>query len=255
MKRIVCWIVCSWFAALVKAQVRPLPLSTNKTASLIFPFPVKHVDRGSKNVLVQSVPEADNILLVKADAKGFAETNLTVITSDGSLYTFEVCFDPNPLMWTYELPAQTGASTAAYAKSLLDNPATIKGIGDRKGGMEAKVCGIYVKNDVLFLQLRLTNSTAIDYTVDYLRFSIRDQRRLTRTAVQEVDQTPLYVAGNAKAVKAGGTTTVVVALETFVIPDQKTFVIETGEKSGGRHLTLTLKNKNILKAIPLPDQQ
>lgn len=255
MKRVVCWIVCSWFAVLVNAQVRPLPLSTNKTASLIFPFSVKHVDRGSKNVLVQPVAEADNILLVKADAKGFAETNLTVITSDGSLYTFEVCFDPNPLTWTYELPVQTRASTAAYAKSLLDNPPTVKGIAEKKGGMEVKVCGVYVKNEALFLQLRLTNSTAIDYTVDYLRFSIRDQRRLNRTAVQEVDQTPLYVAGNTKTVKAGGVITVVVALETFVIPEQKTFVIETGEKNGGRRLTLTVRNKNILKAIPLPDWQ
>lgn len=247
--------MCACCIVSLKAQVRPLPLSTAKTTSLIFPFPIKHVDRGSKNVLVLPVPEADNILLVKADAKGFAETNLTVVTSDGSVYTFEVCFDPAPLTWIYELPAQTGASTAAYAKMLLDNPPTVKGLQGRKGGVEMSVSGIYVKNNVLFLLLRLTNSTAIDYTVDYLRFSIRDQRRLNRTAVQEVDHTPLCFAGNAKAVKAGGATTVVVALETFVIPDQKIFVVETGEKGGGRHLSLTLKNKNILKAIPLPDQQ
>ena len=61
---------------------QPLVISTDKTTALIFPFPIKYVDRGTKDVLVQPVKENEKILLVKAAAKQFGETNLSVITSE-----------------------------------------------------------------------------------------------------------------------------------------------------------------------------
>ncbi len=43
-------------------------------------------------LLVAQVKEADNILLVKAAATNFSETNLSVVTSDNSMYTFAVTY-------------------------------------------------------------------------------------------------------------------------------------------------------------------
>ena len=54
---------------------QPLSISTDKTTSLIFPFPIKYVDRGTRDILVQPVKEDERILLVKAASKQFAETN------------------------------------------------------------------------------------------------------------------------------------------------------------------------------------
>lgn len=255
MKQLVCVICVLGFCQSLSAQVSSLCLSTKKTTSLVFPFPVKHVDRGTRDVLVEQVREADNILLVKAGTAGFAETNLSVVTADGSLYTFAVCFEANPLTWVYELPVQTKASVATYAKALLDNPPTLKRLHAKQWNVEVGVTGIYVKNDVLYFQLQAVNKTAIDYTVEYLRFYIRDRHQLKRTAVQEVELTPLVTAGNAKTVKAAGGTTFVVALDKFVIPDQKLFIIEMGEKGGGRNLSLGVRNGHILKAFILPDLQ
>lgn len=255
MKQLVCLICAIGFGLSLSAQAPSLCISTKKTTSLVFPFPVRHVDRGTKDILVEQVKEADNILLVKAGAAGFAETNLSVVTSDGALYTFSVCFDANPLTWVYELPVRTKASVASYAKTLLDNAPTVKRLHAKKGAVDLSVTGIYVKDDVLYFQLQAINKTAIDYTVEYLRFYIRDRYKLKRTAVQEIELSPLVTAGNVKAVKANGGTTFVVALDKFVIPDQKLFTIEMGEKNGGRNLSLTVKNRNILMAIILPDQQ
>ena len=255
MKHLVCLICAVTISIVLFAQTPSLCIATNKTTSLVFPFAVRHVDRGSGDVLVQQVTTADNILLVKAARTGFPETNLSVITGDGALYTFSVCFDAAPLTWVYELPAQTKTSTALYAKSLLDNPPVTKGIRTKRWDVAAAVSGIYVKHDVLFLQLVMTNQSPIDYTVDYLRFYLRDQYMAKRTAVQELELTPLYVAGNAKMISAGSATTIVVAVEAFIIPNRKIFMIEIGEKSGGRSLILQVRNSHLLKAIALPDQQ
>ena len=86
-----------------------------------------------------------------------------------------------------------------------------------------------------------------------LRFFIRDKKKNKRTAVQENELKPLQISGNTKQVKAFSRTVAVVALEKFTIPDKKFMGIQIMEKNGGRHLSMKLDNKDILRAIPLPD--
>lgn len=252
MKRLVC-LVCAFGFVVSSLAQTTLNITTSKTTSLIFPFPIKHVDRGTKDILVQQVGEADNILLVKAASPNFEETNLSVITGDGSLYSFSVCYMSNPPLWVYNLPVQKEASVAAYANNLLDNPRTIRAGYDKKGGVEGEVSGIYIKGEVIYFHFSLLNQSPIDYNIAYLRFYIRDQKQPKRTAVQEVEVVPQYVAGNTSNIKATSTSSIVVALEKFTIPDEKYFAIEIGEKAGGRHLLLKVKNRKIIRATPLPD--
>src|SRR5688572_643489 len=118
MKQIVCLICAIGLTLIVFAQTSSLCIATDKTTSLIFPFAIKHVDRGTKDVLVQPVKEADNILLVKAATNNFSETNLSVITSDGSVYSFAVC-SGNPESWIYHLPVQSKVAISTYANGIL----------------------------------------------------------------------------------------------------------------------------------------
>ena len=185
----------------VKAQTS-LCISTEKTTSLVFPFSILHVDRGTQSVLAQPVKESPTILLVKAASKGFPETNLSVVTEDGSIYSFMVCYDSNPVTWVYHLPVNKSATLATYANAIIDNPKTIGGIKDHKWDMQARISGIYIKGDVIYYQLSLVNQSPVDYDIDLLRFYIRDKKKVKRTAVQENDLKPLYVVGNTSQVKA-----------------------------------------------------
>lgn len=232
---------------------QPLSIATDKTTSLIFPFSIKHVDRGSKDVLVHQVKEVDNILLVKAASKEFPETNLSVVTDDGSIYSFVVCYDSQPPVWIYHLPIYTKANISTYANGILDNPKRMRGAKDRRWDITTKVTGIYIKDSIIYYQVYLSNQSPIDYDIELLRFYIKDKKKGKRTAMQENELIPLYVAGNTVKVKALTNNMVVVALEKFTIPDAKFLVIQLMEKNGGRHLQMKVKNKHILKAIPLPD--
>jgi len=64
---------------------------------------------------------------------------------------------------------------------------------------------------------------------------------------------PKYTAGNSSLVKANSTAEFVFAMDKFTIPDAKYLSVHITEKNGGRHLNMTVKNKHIMKAIPLPD--
>jgi conjugative transposon TraN protein len=244
--------VCLVFS--VSAQTSALCITTDKTTSLIFPYSIKHVDRGTRNVLVQPVKEADNILLVKAASNNFPETNLSVITSDGSVYTFAVSFG-NPAAWIYHLPTKSKIAISTYANGILDNPRTIRGIKDKSWDMLASVSGIYIKENVIYYQILLRNESPIDYDIDFLRFYIRDKKKTKRTAAQENELAPLHLSGNTKQVKANSYSIIVVALEKFTIPDAKNLAIEVGERNGGRHLLMEVNNNKIIKAIPLPDHK
>jgi conjugative transposon TraN protein len=236
-----------------KAQTNSLCIATDKTVSLVFPFTILHVDRGTKDILVQPVPEAENILLIKAGIKDFSETNLSVVTSDGGIYTFKVCYDASPSVWVYNLPTNKKATMATYANGILDNRRTAWGIRSSKWNIDAAIIGIYIKDDVQYYQLRISNHSPVDYDIEVLRFFIRDKKKSKRTAVQENDLTTLQTSGNTKQVKAFSKTTVVVAVEKFTIPDKKFMGIQIMEKNGGRHLNMKLGNKDILNAIALPD--
>lgn len=252
MKRNLILIVSLVLAILAKGQ-STLCISTDKTTSLIFPFAIKHVDRGSQSILAQQVKDVPTILLVKAASNSFTETNLSVVTDDGSLYTFTVCYDLKPSVWVHYLPVNNKATTAMYANGILDNAPVVKHIKDKKWQSVAEVTGIYIKNSVLFYQLTVQNNSSVDYTIDFIRFVIRDKKKGKRTAVQEIELEAQYTIGNTANIKANSKSVMVFALEKYTISDAKKMLLLVNEKNGGRHFLLRIKNKELMKAITLPD--
>lgn len=66
-----------------------LEVTFNKTVHVIFPAPIRYVDLGSADLLAAKADGTENVLRVKAALRDFSrESNLSVITEDGSYYTF-----------------------------------------------------------------------------------------------------------------------------------------------------------------------
>jgi len=231
---------------------QPLSISTDKTTSLIFPFPIKYVDRGTRDILVQPVKEDERILLVKAASKQFAETNLSVVTGDGNVYEFTVNYTPLPSVLVLHLPPNKKATISAYTNAILNNPPRrISKV--EHGAVITKLSGIYIKDDVIYYQLEIHNHSPLDFDIELLKFFITDKKRSKRSSVQENELVPLYVAGNRSKVKAYNFSVIVVALDKFTIPDAKFLRIQLMEKNGGRHFNLKVYNQQILKARMLPE--
>ena len=231
---------------------QPISISTDKTTSLIFPFPIKYVDRGTRDILVQPVKEDERILLVKAASKQFAETNLSVVTGDGNVYEFTVNYTPQPSVLVLHLPPNKKATISAYANAILNNPPRrISKV--EHGAVITKLSGIYIKDEVIYYQLEIHNHSPLDFDIELLKFFITDKKRSKRSSVQENELVPLYVAGNRSKVKAYNFSVVVVALDKFTIPDAKFLRIQLMEKNGGRHFNLKVYNGQILKARMLPE--
>lgn len=252
------------------AAIEPyrLEVSYHKTTHLVFPYSIIGMDRGSAGILAQKADGVDNILKVKAGHKDFEETNLSVITSDGKLYSFLVSYSERPAFLNINVVdtarrASVNVSKQVtpftineavlghYAKAACQADKNIKGVSDGNARISLSVEGIYVKESVLFLRLRLQNKSAINYNIDQFRLFVRVKVQSKRTAIQEREVVPLHTTGDTAFVKANSAQNIVLAIPALTIPDGKYLAVEMTEEAGGRHLFLKLKNKHLLKAQPL----
>ncbi len=239
-----------------------LQISDQMTTNLIFPHAIKSVDRGNRNILVQKASAVENILQVKAENSGLQNSNLTVITEDGSFYSFAVEYQEVPQKLNLKIQQAGNSDLADFgnqiqAESELEETArkvatknrSMPAIRQRRFLTGIALAGIYIDKDLLYFQLRLENQTNIPYDIGQFRMFIRDNRQSKRSASQELEQSPLLVYGNAARIPAQSTQALVVVLPKFTIPDQKHLKIELMEENGGRHLQIKVKNRHLMNAM------
>lgn len=239
-----------------------LEVTWSKTTSLVFLYPIVNVDRGSGDVLAQRVKGVDNTLQIKAARRGFPETNLTVITADGSLHHFYVHYSDHPARQTFVIDSVIAQVTftdgrniksyQAKTSRILKTRSTGRLQHDRQFNIQLILNAIYIEGNQIFYDLSMKNKSNIDYDVQSLRFFIRDRKKLKRTASQEIEMIPVFVGNRESKIKGKSTTRSMYVLEKFTIPDAKTLDIELFEKNGGRNLKLRIKNNTIVNAKALP---
>ncbi|MFP9097779.1 conjugative transposon protein TraN [Flavobacterium sp. RHBU_24] len=240
-----------------------LSISETCTTSLLFPYPIINVDRGSQDVLAQKPKGVENLLQIKAAQEDFMSTNLTVVTSDGKLYNFQVSYETEPLTYAYDFSSNVSPGPAMSGQGINDAQLDVLAamafhdrsrisISERDYEIGIEVTGMYIADDYIFYRIMLQNNSNISYVPDHLRFLVRDRKVSRRTASQETELLPVTVYQPVLKVPAKGMKTFVVVLPKFTIPYQKDLYLQLTEKDGGRHLQLKIKNSKAGKVIPLP---
>lgn len=242
------------------AEYKSIGLSFDKTTSIIFPYAVKSVDRGSEDVLVQKVKGTENILLLKAGVRNFNQTNLTVVTADGKLYGFVLNYDEQcPIMnliadlrqnncdeILFSAENENQKKIKQYAELALSKKKKTNRLKACSNAVSLKVSGITIHKDILFLRIEIGNRSSIGYDVDQLRFFIRDQKRSVRTASQELEMIPFFATSSISRIADGCEAQAVFAFAKFTIPERKVLVLQLFEKDGGRNVELEIKNRDLI---------
>jgi len=247
-------------------QYKNLQIGCSKTTSIVFPYPIKSIDKGSADVLVQKAKGVENILLLKAARQYFFQTNLTVVTSDAKLYVFVLNYDED--CPDLNIKAESAVAASRDVLFTLENEnqkkieqsaslalsKKIKTSGFKKSKFQIKleVNGLFIHQDVLYLRLVFENKSKINYDIDQLRFFVRDQQKSKRTASQEIELQPLYSTSSSAVIPYKSEIIKVFALEKFTIPENKYLTLQLIEKNGGRHLEVNVNNNLADKVIPLP---
>lgn len=242
---------------------RLIDISEQQTTSLLFPYPIVSVDRGSQDILAQKPKGIENVLQIKAAQEQFMQSNLTVVTTDGKLYNFQICYNTEPSSLAYDFSGngkQGSATLEEHEKADRINALASAAYHDRSRisikesdyDITFSITGMFVVDDYFFYRITIANESNISYDIDQLRFFVKDQKRSKRTASQEVDITPLAYWQLPEKIPARGVKTFIAVLPKFTIPDKKNLYLQLTEKSGGRHLQIKVRNSKADQVQPLP---
>ena len=251
-----------------------LEVTYDKTVHILFPAAVRYVDLGSPNLIAGKADGAENVIRVKATVKDFrSETNMSVITEDGSFYTFNVKYADEPLILNVEMKdfihdgstvnrpsnaqeiclKELGNESPMLVHLIMksvqkEDKRKVKHIGGKRFGIQYILKGIYVHNDLLYFHTEIKNQSNVPFDVDYITFKIVDKQVAKRTAMQEQVLFPLRAYNYAVRVAGKQSERTVFCLPKFTIPDGKRLVVEMNEKDGGRHQTFTVENEDLVQA-------
>lgn len=261
---------CSSLFSQTTIESFPIAICCNKTTNLIFLYPIKSVDRGSRAVLAQKANGAENILQLKAATEDFPATNLSVITSDGKLFSFLVRYAANPPILTISFATMRNEPDTGVKKWSLPNiQLSVQKINDyilstddslvlskkhflhhrTSGyGMQITLHGVYIRDNLLWFTFSAENKSFLDYYGIYLRCFLADTKRVSRTAIQEIELPVLYPASTLIVVPGKKKKQFALAFSPFSFAKNKKMVVAMSEKNGGRPLLLSIGYKPILRA-------
>lgn len=242
-----------------------IQVTDQATTVISFPYTVLNADCGNESLRAEKVPEKANVIKVKAAVPFTDLTSLHVFTADGGIYTFKVSYRPALSTLTYDLKVPA-PQTGIFAGSLPIAPLNerdlkadlekIKSgkkfihISNRKFKLRLSLQGIYAHNNTVFLKFRVVNRSRLSYQAGWANLYIEDKKVARRSSVQQIPIPPKYTdALPFLEGKAGREW--ILAIPQTTIPDKKRMTFELQEQNGGRHITLTIRNRDLFKAKSL----
>jgi conjugative transposon TraN protein len=258
----------------------PVAVSDVKTVHIIFPAKIREVDTGTPNIMVQITESFDNVLRIKSinlDEK--QETNITVLTEDGALYSFLTSFEKDPEILNINMGNNESADIEASNKigihtfnkshfieeaisqSLVEveNNAEralmkrdfIKNVGIKSQGMISQLKGIYNANNLQYLKVEVENQTEVTYKIDFIKLYIKDLESIKKAAVQQEEFKIVKLFPITTEILAKSTNTLILSTLMKSLPIDKIMEIEIYEKDGGRHLRFQIDSNTLTKSKQL----
>lgn len=261
---------------MTNSSIRPsyaIQVSANKTTHIIFPYDIRYADLGSKDIAGEAIEKAANVFRLKAlNQNPFMETNLTVVTADGRLFSFLISYKDHPDAVTYDLSKQlldgdvsksakvSSGSQARLADNLnrqgelaMHSRRKIRHIGFKAQGMNLYLRNILYKDDVMYVVLGMENTSKLDYGIDYLRTYVMQMKKAGESsATQDVPVEPIKVFDAAEMIiPRRDELTKVIAIERLTLEKDRRLVVQVGEESGGRQLAIQIGPEELATARPL----
>ncbi|MFC5410723.1 conjugative transposon protein TraN [Larkinella bovis] len=249
-----------------------IAVTANKTTHLIFPYEIKYADLGSKELVGEAVGNAGNVFRVKAAGRSLMESNLTIITADGRLFSFLVNYEEVPQVLTYDLtklgaaslaPKSARVSTGSNARLAdqlnglgelaMSSKRRIKHIGTQQQGVNLHLKNILYREDVMFLVLGLDNDSKMDFDLDFLHVFVTQAKKSGESSTsQDMSIEPIKVFdADVTTVPHRKEITKVIAINRMTLEKDRRLMVQVNEKQGGRMLTLPIGTEELAAARPL----
>lgn len=255
----------------------------DKVSQIIFPEPILKFRPGYTSD--SALSQCDGRVMYIQPVGEMSETNLNVITSDGSYYAFNLVYNgaaekvnyiiSSSMAIFHDEPAATqditsGSDPAQETTTKPDAPeakepeeqglfAQVKKQGDyitsnnvaKLQKLTVLLRGVYVDQKYVYFRFHVENDSNIPFDVDYIAFSITAKTTKKTSTQERMQIQPVGVDNEIHRVAAKSTCEVVYAFEKFTIGKDKMLLAEVLEQGGDRNIGLRISESFIINARKL----
>lgn len=240
-----------------------------KNVALFFPEPIRQGITGSDNfVFTYNREKEQHFGLLQA--KPGEESNLLVVNSDGSIFSYIVSYRNQLSKLNYFIPmsssignekpkaknliqAETSEKSYDYRKYyyekfcsyLLDRKQRIGKIKKRNEDIILSVENIVFDKDGLYFVIQIENKSTLDYDLNFLNLSIETRQKGKRKSLQRLYKEPIFKHNLPSKIIESETVRFVYVLPKFSLSNDRRAILELNEKHGERNIEMKISHKYI----------
>ena len=260
-------------SAFVKAQTTivldTIYANDTKNVALFFPEPIRQGITGSENFIFTYNREKEQYFGL-LQAKPGEESNLLVVNSDGSIFSYIVSYRTQLSKLNYFIPisnsignekpkaknlilAETSEKRVDYRKYyyekfcsyLLDRKQRIGKIKKRNEDIILSVENIVFDKEELYFVIQIENNSTLDYDLNFLNLMIETREKGKRKSLQRLYQEPIYIQNLPTKIAENEMVRFVYVLSKFSLSSDRRLILELNEKDGERNIELKISHKYI----------
>ena len=259
--------------ARTRSQSSPIKLDTiyaneHKNVALFFPSPIRQGVVGSENFVFsfnRDLPQYFGLL----QAKPGRESNLLVVTTDGTVYSYIIKYKAQISNVNYFIEKQhsigqeaskrdtltsinlkpaaaiTLSHFKAFSTTLLKRKRHLGHLSKRKYGIKLNTENIVFDQEQLYFVFEVENKSGLDYDVEFLEIAVQSRAKGKRKSSQRIVKQPLYKHKLPCKVKKGERAQFVYVLSKFSLNNNSRVIVKLQEKNGERDLELKISHRFI----------
>jgi len=260
-------------SAFMKAQTTvfldTIYANDTKNVALFFPEPIRQGITGSENFIFTYNREKEQYFGL-LQAKPGKESNLLVVNSDGSIFSYIVSYRTKLSKLNYFIPisnsignekpkaknliqAETSEKRVDYRKYyyekfcsyLLDRKQRIGKIKKRNEDLILSVENIVFDRDELYFVIQIENNSTLDYDLNFFNLMIETREKGKRKSLQRLYQDPIYIQNLPTRIGENEMVRFVYVLSKFSLSSDRRLILELNEKDGERNIELKISHKYI----------
>lgn len=241
----------------------------HKNVALFFPEPIRQGITGSDNFVFTYNREKEQYFGL-LQAKPGRESNLLIINTDGSVFSYIVRYSERLTKLNYfipesnkigkEKPVKTLGKTlvdtanviadkspyyAQFSSYLLQKKQKICRIRKQEQGIVLSIENIVFDKEELYFVIQIENRSALDYDLNFLNLSVETRKKGKKKSLQTLYREPIYKYNVPSEIAKNETVKMVYVLPKFSISDDRRAVLDLNEKNGERNIKLKISHRYI----------
>lgn len=260
-------------SAFMKAQTTvvldTIYANDSKNVALFFPEPIRQGITGSDNFVFTYNREKEQYFGI-LQAKPGNESNLLVVNSDGSIFSYIVGYKAQLSKLNYFIPmsssignekpklkdviqAETSKKSSdnqlsyyqKFSSYLLEREQSIGRISKRSEAIVLSVENIVFDKEELYFVIQIENKSTLDYDLNFLNLSIETRKKGKRKSLQRLHKEPIFKHNLPSKIIESETVRFVYVLPKFSLSNDRRLILELKEKNGERNIELKISHRYI----------